>query len=113
MDPYSRSPDGPTVGLDIAVVLAAPGWRAACPHVERLARRAAAAGAASVLVMPELISSTSSEFGTIGAAFAVVAWLTGLAMVLMVSAAGGATIADWRRQFLRERAAAQSASTSA
>lgn len=46
MDPYSRSPDGPAVGLDIAVVLAAPGWRAACPHVERLARRAAAAGAA-------------------------------------------------------------------
>jgi probable rRNA maturation factor len=54
MDPYSRSPDGPTVGLDIAVVLAAPGWRAACPQVERLARRAAVAGAAMSGIRPRI-----------------------------------------------------------
>ncbi len=88
-------------------------WRELAPGTALTIVAMTAAGAASVLVMPELIASTSSEFGTIGAAFAVVAWLTGLAMVLMVSVAGGATIADWRRQFLRERAAAQSAPTSA
>jgi membrane protein len=64
-----------------------------------------AAGTASVLVMPELIGRTSAEFGTIGAAFAVVAWLTALAMVLMVSVCGGAVIADWRRRIHGERAA--------
>ena len=46
MDPHSTSPGADAAGPDIEVVLAAPGWRAACPQVERLARRAALAGAA-------------------------------------------------------------------
>jgi probable rRNA maturation factor len=39
-------PGATVAGPEIAVVLGAPGWRAACPRVEALARRAAAAGAA-------------------------------------------------------------------
>lgn len=46
MDPSSSSPGGATAGPEIEIVLAAPGWRAACPRVERLARRAAETGAA-------------------------------------------------------------------
>ena len=88
-------------------------WRELAPGTGLTVVSMTAAGAASVIIMPELISSASSEFGTIGAAFAVVTWLTALAMVLMVSVAGGAVIADWRRRFGRERAAAQSEPTSA
>jgi probable rRNA maturation factor len=46
MEPSSRSPGGAAAGPRVEIVLAAPGWRAACPGVERLARRAAETGAA-------------------------------------------------------------------
>ena len=46
MDPSSRPPGAVAAGPEIDIVLAAPGWRAACARVEQLARRAAEAGAA-------------------------------------------------------------------
>ncbi len=52
------------------------------------------AGVASVVAMPRLITSSAEEFGTIGVAFALIAWLTALGWVLTVSAAGGAVLED-------------------
>jgi probable rRNA maturation factor len=47
MDCHSRAPGGVPAGLtEIEIVHGAPGWRAALPQVERLARRAVAAALA-------------------------------------------------------------------
>ncbi len=48
-----------------------------------------AAGAVSVLVMPGVIASSAEGFGTIGAAFALIAWLTALGFRLDAQRRGG------------------------
>lgn len=58
------------------------------------------AGGVSVVVMPEIVASSSVQFGTIGVAFALLAWLTGIAMVIMGCAVLSAELArgGWRSE---------------
>jgi membrane protein len=71
-------------------------WRRLVPSALLTAAAMTAASFAAVIYMPEMIESYAGEFGTIGVAFALLSWLIGLSMVLMVSATGGAVIAEWR-----------------
>lgn len=50
------------------------------------------AGLVSVVVMPRIVASSSEQFGTIGIAFALLTWLTALAMVTMGVAVLGAEL---------------------
>ena len=68
-------------------------------HYRRLAAGAALTAAAltitgwgSAIAMPEIVSQSSQEFGTIGVAFAILAWLTAISMTVMGSAVVGAEL---------------------
>lgn len=50
-------------------------------------------GVGSAIVMPELVSSSAEQFGTIGVAFALLSWLTGVSITIMGCAVIGAEIA--------------------
>jgi uncharacterized BrkB/YihY/UPF0761 family membrane protein len=50
------------------------------------------AGWASAIAMPPIVASSSDQFGTIGVAFAMLAWLTAIAMTIMASAVAGAEL---------------------
>lgn len=54
------------------------------------------AGVASVVAMPRIVASSAGQFGTIGVAFALLTWLTALAMVIMTAAVIGAELARAR-----------------
>jgi membrane protein len=47
---------------------------------------------ASAIWMPHSVAVSAEQFGTIGIAFALLSWLVGAGMVLVVAAAGGAVI---------------------
>ena len=51
-------------------------------------------GWGSAILMPELVSSSAAEFGTIGVAFALLSWLTAIAFVIMGCAVLSAEIAQ-------------------
>jgi len=62
---------------------------------------------ASAIWMPHTVASSAAQFGLIGVAFALLSWLVGAGMVLVVAAAGGAAIDDrLRRDRVRETATA-------
>lgn len=52
-----------------------------------------AAEVVSVLAMPRIVEESSEQFGTIGVAFALLTWLTSLAMVVMAATVVGAELA--------------------
>ena len=52
------------------------------------------AGVVSAVVMPEIVASSSRQFGAIGVAFALLSWLTSVAIVIMGCAVVGAELAD-------------------
>ena len=56
------------------------------------------AGWGSAIAMPEIVAESSDQFGTIGVAFALLAWLTALSMAIMGCAVAGAELAraGWR-----------------
>jgi hypothetical protein len=56
------------------------------------------AGWVTVIVMPEIVSSSSAQFGTIGVAFALLSWLTGISFVIMGATVLSAELAlgGWR-----------------
>lgn len=69
-------------------------YRTLAPGAALTAVAMTVAGYVSVIAMPEIVSSSSSEFGTIGVAFALLSWLTGIAMVVMGCAVLGAELAQ-------------------
>jgi membrane protein len=46
----------------------------------------------SAIWMPHTVATSAEQFGAIGVAFALLSWLVGLGLVLVVAAAGGAVI---------------------
>jgi membrane protein len=53
--------------------------------------------AASAVWMPHTVATSAAQFGVIGVAFALLGWLVGAGMVLVLAASGGANIeAYWR-----------------
>lgn len=110
LPPLTRAIDVPVWNLAVSLVLGAGLWLAT-PYL-LLSRRApwrrliygalltaagmTASSLAAAVYMPAMIESYSGEFGTIGVAFALLSWLIAIAMVLMVTATGGAVIAEWR-----------------
>jgi len=55
-------------------------------------------GVGSAIVMPELVASSAEQFGTIGVAFALLSWLTGVSITIMGCAVVGAEIAGVRTE---------------
>lgn len=71
-------------------------YRTLAPGAALTAVAMTLAGYVSVIAMPEIVSSSSAEFGTIGVAFALLTWLTGIAMVIMGCAVLSAELAQSR-----------------
>ena len=51
-----------------------------------------ALGICSAIWMPHTVSTSAAQFGAIGVAFALLSWLVGAGLVLVVAAAGGSVI---------------------
>ncbi len=58
-------------------------YRTLAPGAAMTAAAMTVTGWASVIAMPEIVASSATQFGTIGVAFALLTWLTGIAMVIM------------------------------
>src|SRR3954451_6509948 len=56
----------------------------------------------SAIWMPHSVATSAAQFGTIGVAFALLSWLVGYGMVLVLAASGGAVI-EQRRETRRAR----------
>jgi membrane protein len=59
----------------------------------------------SAIWMPHSVATSAAQFGTIGVAFALLSWLVGYGVVLVVAASGGAVIEE-RLETRRARSAA-------
>jgi membrane protein len=79
-------------------------WRRLAPTAVLTGVGMTALGLASAIWMPHSIATTAGQFGTIGIAFALLSWLVGYGLVLVVMAAGGVVI-DVRVREYRERRA--------
>jgi membrane protein len=80
-------------------------WRRLAPSAVLCTIGMTGVGIWSVLFMPQVVASSSSEFGIIGIGFALLTWLVAVAIVLVVAASGGALIADRYDAHRRARAA--------
>jgi membrane protein len=80
-------------------------WRRLGPMAAMTGIGMTALGFASAIWMPHSVAVSAGQFGTIGIAFALLSWLVGYGMVLVITAAGGSAI-DAR---LREYRARQTA----
>jgi membrane protein len=69
-------------------------WRRLAPAAVLSTIGMTGVGVWSVLFMPQIVASSSQEFGVIGIGFALLSWLVAVAIVLVVAASGGALIAD-------------------
>jgi membrane protein len=69
-------------------------WQALLPGAFVTAIAMTAFSVAVVLVAPRTFTTSASEYGVIGVAFAVVGWLIAAAFVIMAAAALGAVIAE-------------------
>jgi membrane protein len=69
-------------------------WRRLFPQALLTAAGLTALGVASVIYMPRAVASAASQFGFIGVAFALLSWLFGCALVLVVTAAVGSTVVE-------------------
>jgi membrane protein len=56
-----------------------------------------ALGVWSTIYMPKAIGSSAAAYGTIGVAFAMLTWLWGLGIVLVVAAVYGSPLMSWRQ----------------
>jgi membrane protein len=59
----------------------------------------------SAIWMPHSVATSAAQFGTIGVAFALLSWLVGYGLVLVIAASGGAVIEE-RLKTRRARSAA-------
>jgi membrane protein len=55
-----------------------------------------ALAASSVIWLPRTLASSAEQFGLIGVAFSMLAWLVAAAFVLVAAATGGAVASEWR-----------------
>ena len=69
-------------------------WRLLLPQAVLTSLSLAVFAAASVIYMPEAVSSASRQFGVIGVAFSLLSWLFVATLILVVTAAFGATLAE-------------------
>jgi membrane protein len=83
-------------------------WRRLGPMAAMTGVGMTALGFASAIWMPHSVAVSAGQFGTIGIAFALLSWLVGYGMVLVVTAAGGSVI-DGRLRDSRARRAARRA----
>jgi membrane protein len=72
-------------------------WRRLLPQALLTAVSLAVFGVVSVLYMPRAVGTASHQFGVIGVAFAALSWLFVAALILVVTAAVGATLVEPRR----------------
>ena len=79
-------------------------WRRLAPTALLTGVGMTALALASAIWMPHSIATTAGQFGTIGIAFALLSWLVGYGVVLVVMAAGGVVI-DARMRDHRARRA--------
>jgi membrane protein len=84
-------------------------WRRLGPMAAMTGVGMTVLGFASAIWMPHSVAVSAGQFGTIGIAFALLSWLVGYGLVLVVTAAGGAVI-DVRLRDYRARRAARRAS---
>jgi membrane protein len=83
-------------------------WRRLAPMAAMTGVGMTGLGLASAIWMPHSVAVSAGQFGTIGIAFALLSWLVGYGMVLVVTAAGGAVI-DGRLRDRRARRVARAA----
>jgi len=69
-------------------------WQRLLPQALLTAFGLTALGIASVLYVPRAVASASTQFGFIGVGFALLSWLFAWALVLVVTAALGSTLAE-------------------
>jgi membrane protein len=67
-------------------------WRRLVPTALLTAVGMTALEICSAIWMPHTVATSAEQFGTIGVAFALLGWLVGAGLVLVVAAAGGAII---------------------
>lgn len=67
-------------------------WRRLVPAALLTGIGMTALSVGSVIWMPRTVSSSAEQFGAIGVAFALLTWLVGAGLVLVVATAGGAVI---------------------
>ena len=91
-----------SIGLSTALWLLTPwilvgrriSWRLLLPQAVLTSVSLAVFAAASVVYMPEAVGSASRQFGVIGVAFAMLSWLFVGSLILVITAAFGATLAE-------------------
>jgi membrane protein len=72
-------------------------WRRLVPTALLTGFGMTALAACSAVWMPRTIATSAAQFGVIGVAFAMLSWLVGAGVVLVLAAAGGAVIETrWR-----------------
>jgi membrane protein len=69
-------------------------WRRLLPQAVLTALGLMALAAAAAVYMPRAIGSAAAQFGVIGIAFSLLSWMFAAALVLVVTAALGATLAE-------------------
>jgi membrane protein len=79
-------------------------WRRLAPTAVLTGVGMTALALASAIWMPHSIATTAGQFGTIGIAFALLSWLVGYGVVLVVMAAGGVVIDARMRDYRARRA---------
>jgi membrane protein len=72
-------------------------WHKLLPQAGLTAFGLLALGVWSTIYMPKAIGSSAAAYGTIGIAFAMLTWLWGLGIVLVVAAVYGSPLMQWRR----------------
>jgi membrane protein len=80
-------------------------WRRLGPMAAMTGVGMTVLGFASAIWMPHSVAVSAGQFGTIGIAFALLSWLVGYGLVLVVTAAGGAVIDARQRDYRARRAA--------
>lgn len=72
-------------------------WRRLVPTALLTSAGMTALAACSAVWMPRTVATSAAQFGVIGVAFALLSWLVGAGMVLVLAASGGVVIEEYRR----------------
>jgi len=72
------------------------GWTPLLPVALLSAIGMTTLAASSVIWLPKTLASSADQFGLIGVAFTMLAWLVAAAFVLVAAATGGAVASEWR-----------------